>query len=149
MPLARQAKRELVGQRKYLVSFVGTVGHSPHSMRKEMKSVVEDFAKSHDTHGRGVAFEKLPNRSQWEAVMFSSLFSLVPRGYGRTSYHLIETVGLGLIPIFVYTDQPWVPYPELFKTFGYSTTVSGLPRLLENLTAMNDSEMHDFCVAQT
>jgi len=64
----------------------------------------------------------------------------VPRGYGRTSYHLIEILQMGRIPIYLYSDVPWVPYAKLFAgsnttnsdTIGYTTTVGGLRSLVQD-----------------
>ena len=47
--------------------------------------------------------------------MANSQTSLVPRGFGRTAYHLVETLQMGLVPIYVYDDIPWVPYADLFE----------------------------------
>eukprot|EP00415_Alexandrium_ostenfeldii_P000135 UN0135 len=139
--LEKQADRVPVPSRKYFVSFVGSIKTAPHSMRQEMKDMVEDFAKSQDLHGREVGFFHFAQPKQWEQVMFNSSFSLVPRGYGRTAYHLSETIHRGLIPIYIYLDQPWLPYPHLYETFGYSTGISDLPRLLKKLNAMTDDEI--------
>lgn len=46
----------------------------------------------------------------WEHVMRESSFSLAPRGLGRTSFRLFETMHLGLIPIYVWDDYEWLPY---------------------------------------
>lgn len=51
--------------------------------------------------------------------MAHSKLSLVPRGNGRTAFHLMETLQLGLIPLFVYTDVPWIPYMD-FLTKNHS-----------------------------
>jgi len=139
--LERQAGRVPVPRREYFVSYVGSIGNAPHSMRQEMKTMVNDFAKSQDLHGRKVGFFHFKQTALWEQVMFDSRFSLVPRGYGRTAFHLSETIHRGLIPIYIYMDQPWLPYPHLYKTFGYSTNISGLPRLLGKLNAMADDEI--------
>ena len=49
----------------------------------------------------------------WRQIMANSFFSLVPRGYGRTAFHFMETLQMGLIPIQVYSDLPWIPYANL------------------------------------
>jgi hypothetical protein len=59
--------------------------------------------------------------------MADSQSSLVPRGFGRTAYHLMETLQMGLVPIYVYDDTPWVPYADLFQDLGYVTQVKHLP----------------------
>jgi len=73
--------------------------------------------------------------------MYQSRFSLVPRGYGRTSYHLHETLHRGLIPIHIYSDVPWVPYPERVEEVGFITNMTGLPALLSRLLTMSDDEV--------
>ena len=38
---------------------------------------------------------------------------------------------MGLVPIHVYTDRPWVPYEGLFLArAGFATSVGGLEDLL-------------------
>ena len=69
--------------------------------------------------------------------MIDSYASLCPRGYGRTSYHLVETLQQGLVPIHLYSDVPWVPYADLYNEVGFSTNLQGLPRLLERLKAQS------------
>ena len=90
--------------------------------------------------------------------MSESTFSLCPRGLGRTSFHLMETLQLGLVPIQVHlddigsgddedspycsdaehgkkiADEAWVPY-ELseYPNVGFTTSISALPILLRRL----------------
>ena len=35
---------------------------------------------------------------------------MTPRGYGRSSYFLYECFARGALPIYVYDDEPWLPY---------------------------------------
>jgi len=39
-----------------------------------------------------------------------STFSLCPRGYGTTSFRLYEAMQLGAIPVYIYTDEPYIPF---------------------------------------
>ena len=71
----------------------------------------------------------------------NSKVSLCPRGWGRTSYRLYEMLNLGLIPIHVYYDIPWLPYPDLYKKIGFSTDLEGLPNLLKNINDMDLQEL--------
>ncbi len=68
-----------------------------------------------------------------------SRFSLTPRGYGRTSYHLCETIQVGLVPVHVYSDVPWVPYADLFKEIGFvsDSTNTGLGNLVSELKGIS------------
>ena len=70
--------------------------------------------------------------------MEQSKFSLCPRGYGRTSYHVMETLQMGLIPIQVYLekDQPWLPYGEIMQNISYAVTTTELPKLIRQLAKL-------------
>jgi hypothetical protein len=48
---------------------------------------------------------------------------------------------MGLIPIQVYLDQPWLPYGNLLKNLSYSVTVEELPELVLELSKMSDSQI--------
>jgi hypothetical protein len=65
--------------------------------------------------------------------MCDTKFSLCPRGFGRTSYRLAETILAGRIPVFEYSDQLWVPYRDLFNRIGFAADAPGLPPLLIRL----------------
>jgi len=83
----------------------------------------------------------------WRTVMANSSVSLCPRGTGRTSYHLMEVLQAGLIPVHVHLDagegeeESWVPYEGLFDQIGFTTPISRLPSLLENLKGMSQEDL--------
>jgi hypothetical protein len=39
-----------------------------------------------------------------------SIFTLCPRGYGATSFRLYEAMQLKSIPVYIYTDKPYIPF---------------------------------------
>jgi hypothetical protein len=129
IPLLKQDESQvepIPHPRKWLVSYVGSLGHAPDEMRQRM----------HDyfVNESGVSFTQYYGKSDmWKNIMANSYMSLAPRGYGRTSYHIMETLQMGLIPIHVYIDVPWVPYLKLFRTLGFITTVGELPQLLQTI----------------
>ena len=121
--------------RKYLVSYLGSLDHAPSALRRTMAASVNASAKR-------LGFEAFVGRvAAWRDVMADSRASLCPRGFGRTSYHLVEAVQMGLLPVHVYLDQPWVPYPLIYETFGWATDIRGLPALLETLAATSADEL--------
>ena len=76
--------------------------------------------------------------------MAQSKFQFCPRGFGRTSYHVMEALQMGRIPIQIYQsgDRPWLPYENLMKNISYSVTVEELPELLSStLRKLSDSEI--------
>ena len=48
---------------------------------------------------------------------------------------------MGLVPIYVYDDTPWVPYADLFPRLGYITTVRALPQLLANISSQGNADI--------
>lgn len=145
----QQQQRIPVAQRHHLVSYVGSMKHAPHNLRATMMDIVgdddDDNDNDHYYYGR--------RRRKWRHFMRDSKFSLCPRGFGRTSYHVMETLQLGLIPIQVYADGdiPWMPYYNYhqyhhqyhhdnnnssfswMQNLSFVTDLQGLPSLLERL----------------
>ena len=151
--------RQPLDTRFFLASFTGNLGHSPARMRGHMAQVLRNFELTQgleeppeavsgaavngnhfvrgDRPGKSLAPTvniSLYSGEAWRDIMASSRVSLCPRGYGRTSYHLSEAIQMGLVPVHVWLDQPWVPYPDtIFPAVGYSTNVEGLYGLLAKL----------------
>jgi hypothetical protein len=48
----------------------------------------------------------------WRHHLLATTFNLVPRGFGRTSFRLAEILQAGRIPIYLYDDIAWLPYPR-------------------------------------
>lgn len=40
-----------------------------------------------------------------------SMFSFCPRGYGKSSFRLYESLQIGAIPVYIY-DTPWIPFQD-------------------------------------
>jgi len=108
------------------VSYVGSDGNAPDNLRKDMISL----EKVHYYKG-----------DSWRSVMTNSKFSLAPRGYGRTSYHLMEALQMGLIPIQVYIDQSWIPYEHILQNVTFAVTISELPGLILELSRKSDAQI--------
>mmetsp|Transcript_25041 Transcript_25041/g.41542 ORF Transcript_25041/g.41542 Transcript_25041/m.41542 type:complete len:206 (+) Transcript_25041:459-1076(+) len=134
IPLLKQDEPPLANKppsRTWLASYVGSLYHAPHDMRQRMHDYFVNSEASY-TYFHGGA---------WRDVMADSWTSLAPRGFGRTSYHVMETMQQGLIPIQVYTDVPWVPYLDLYKTLGYIATIEELPALYHHLDQVMTPEL--------
>jgi len=121
--------RTEVAKRKYVVSFMGSMGHAPRNLRGEMGKIVNAWGK---TNKQDV---KVGSGKDWRDVMADSVLSLTPRGFGRSSYHIAETFQMGLVPIHIYSDVPWVYYGELWRTerIGFISNLAGLDALLTRL----------------
>mmetsp|Transcript_26953 Transcript_26953/g.59228 ORF Transcript_26953/g.59228 Transcript_26953/m.59228 type:complete len:410 (+) Transcript_26953:149-1378(+) len=135
VPLLKQPEAPLpkipLNERKHLVSYVGSKNNAPDNMREV---TIAHMEKAGHYYFKG---------SEWRDIMAQSKFSLCPRGFGRTSYHVMETLQMGLIPIQVYLDQPWLPYANLMKNVSYTVTNDELPDLFLHLSKMPDSEVEE------
>jgi len=58
---------------------------------------------------------------------------MTPRGFGRTAFHVVEAIQMGLIPVHIYNQTKWVPYENLFDEIGFAITLDELPALVDKL----------------
>ena len=114
-------------ERKFLVNFVG-YPRGPRNLRQRMSAAVQAQAQAQGF----VAFTGHDN-ANWRHVMLDSVATLVPRGFGRSAFKLVETIQHGLIAIYVYSDVPWLPYERVFLRYGYVTNLTFLGSVLEEL----------------
>jgi hypothetical protein len=110
------------------VSFVGQLAGASDvtGVRSRMHTALRDYA--HFTSG--------PN---WRAVMADSVFSLCPRGLGRTSFRLYEALSVGSIPIYIWDDLEWLPYRDEIDWSELAISINigdiaKLPELLADYT---------------
>jgi hypothetical protein len=127
-----------IPDRPFHISYVGSLGNAPKGMRQKMHETLR-------SHNASDFVYKYHYGDDWRHVMRQSRFSLVPRGFGRSAYHLMEVLQMGLIPIYVYLDDDtsWVPYRELFHEIGFSTNVSSLPNLISELKQLSTNDIYE------
>lgn len=143
VPLLLKQREEIevpMSARKHWMSFMGATNwdsNGPGGLRTKMIDAITPHAD--ETHkvefGQG---------SNWPDVIAHSQFSLCPRGFGRTSFRLTETVQMGRIPIYVYSDVAWVPYADMFEQFGYMSQVGKVADLAKKLkTEISKHQIRD------
>lgn len=134
VPLFKQSERTFQSKRNrtWLVSYAGSLSHDPIGLRKAMNNYLENHFPTKYLYYYG---------KKWREKSRDSSFVLCPRGYGRTSYHLMETIQQGRIPIHVYSKVSWVPYERLFDKVGYSVSIKGLGELMERLEKISPEEV--------
>jgi len=120
------------------------------------------FGKDH--HGRAKILDEIRvaalkynvsfNHSQgptWKEDMANTRFNLAPRGVGRSSFRLAESVQMGRVPVYLWNDIPWVPYAGSdvsVEAIGFSSAIGGrtssgkqpLEVLVAELKALSDME---------
>ena len=143
IPLLKQEEpyitdRIPIMDRPYDISYVGSLKNAPYGMRRKMHDILVRYnntrtsAHKNDPHHRHFRYEYYYG-TEWRNVVQHSKFSLVPRGFGRSAYHLMEVLQMGYIPIYVYVtnDTPWIPYMDVYlNEIGYMTDIDHLPDLL-------------------
>lgn len=86
--------------------FASFVGGDTHPMRKQL---VAQFAGRKDCY---VTIKKLPLK-EYCNILARSVFALCPRGYGPSSFRIMESIHFGAIPVYV-SDSFVQPYNEPF-----------------------------------
>jgi hypothetical protein len=96
-----------------------------HPLRRLMGSVVWNESKR-----IGLRFAFPGKVKNWTAWYLKSKFILSPRGWGRGSYRLTEVLQMGMIPVYIFSDIPWLPYYDSINWSSFSI-VSHLDDLSE------------------
>jgi hypothetical protein len=75
---------------------------------------------------------------EWISLYKTSKFVLCPRGYGRNSFRLTETLQLGLVPVYVWDDVVWLPYYDSinWSSFAVVTNIRDFDATLSQLEEM-------------
>jgi hypothetical protein len=71
----------------------------------------------------------------WINIYRQSKFIMTPRGFGRNSYRLMETLQMGMVPVYIYTDFLWLPYYDSinWSSFAVITSLRDLNQTLRFL----------------
>ncbi len=115
---------ELKGFRDIYASFIGKITHS----------LREDLMKVKGTPGWSLSSGK-HDLIDYCQMLASSVFTLCPRGYGRTSFRIAEAVQYGSIPVYI-SDEFVLPEYLHFTDYGVLITPEQLPNLREILAAI-------------
>jgi hypothetical protein len=72
-----------------------------------------------------------------------SIFSLCPRGYGKSSFRLYEVMQLGSIPVFIFDDK-WIPFEDEidWNDFSVLLHINDLSRLDEILSSFTEEKIN-------
>lgn len=110
-------------EKSILCSFVGSVtsNNIQPNVRMEMKKLmgINNFAL-HFTDGWTPQVSN-QNKSLFINTTQKSKFALAPRGYGRSSFRFFEVLQMGVVPIYVWNDQIWLPFYDKEVCLGETT----------------------------
>lgn len=108
IPLVCHPHGRQENKRDIFVSFIGSLTHS---IRNEMIRKAEKITGSYiSTEHHDV--DKFCN------VLSRSIFSLCPRGYGKTSFRICESLEQGSIPIYISDEFIFPEGIDAFKEYG-------------------------------
>jgi hypothetical protein len=81
--------------------------------------------------------------AEWKNLMARSVFSLCPRGLGRTSFRLYEALSVCSIPIYIWDGVEWLPYREElpWDEFCISLPVDEVDRIPERIAAWSEKKI--------
>lgn len=101
-------KKELIPnlKRDIFCSFVGSLTHQ---IRYLMLKTLSNNKKYYLIPKQWTSKVSDDDFYQFIDITSRSIFSLCPRGYGRSSFRLYEVMQLGSIPVFIYDDK-WIPF---------------------------------------
>lgn len=127
-----QRKYVPLNEMKYIYSFIGAI-YERHIVRTKMAESLSN-SLSYITDQR-ISYEPYLD------IMSKSLFSLCPRGYGKTSFRIYESLMCGSVPVYIY-DNAWVPFHNIenFKEYGILCHVDELNKLDHLLSNISTDE---------
>lgn len=94
-------------------SFIGVI-HGRHRIREKMREYTNQL--------NGYVISEKTNFESFKDVMGRSVFSLCPRGYGKTSFRINEALNMGSIPVYIY-DDPWIPFGDELDFSKYGVLI--------------------------
>lgn len=134
-----------VDEREVLVSFRGVIKHPVHRYPWR-ECILDEFSNKpdcviEDTVDPGTEVTRPAQR--YADLMKGSVFSLCPRGYGKTSFRLYEALRYGSIPIYIHDGEPWLPYQDEidWEALAIITHYRDVPGLFKRLTAISPEQI--------
>ncbi|MBD2297295.1 exostosin family protein [Nostoc sp. FACHB-190] len=132
IPLLKGSPSFKCDTKEILVSFMGRLGGASNAgnVRQQMYEALKDFAY----FGQG---------ANWRSIMEKSIFTLCPRGLGKTSFRLYEAISVGSIPIYIWDDIEWLPYQDIldWSEIGISVNIKDIDKIPELVQAYSQEDI--------
>lgn len=111
--------------------FCNFIGALTHQIRKDILPVAKRA-------GYLISTSSMPIE-QYCLNLSRSVFTLAPRGYGVTSFRLMEAVQYGSIPVFI-SDRPMIPHNKEFD-YGILIEPRDIPNIDKILKSFTEEEI--------
>jgi glycosyltransferase involved in cell wall biosynthesis len=134
IPLINQPHNKVDRNKEIFASFVGMIS-GRHPIREKIS---QRFSGNPNFFISGnIGF------NNFKEIMEKSIFSLCPRGYGKTSFRINESLNLGSIPVYIY-DEPWIPFSDIlnFEDYGVLIHESEIDNLEEKLKSYSIDDIN-------
>ena len=113
IPLINQPHIKVERSRDIFASFIGVI-NGRHKIRESLRNFVGGLPNYYISETSGF--------DNFKQTMEKSVFSLCPRGYGKTSFRINESLNLGAIPVYIY-DDPWIPFKDEIDFLEYGILI--------------------------
>lgn len=117
--------------RQHPACFIGSINHP-------VRSALMQFE-----HQKGwYMSKKAHNMPTFCNIMNQSVFALCPRGYGPTSFRIMEALQYGAIPVYI-SDEFVIPHNKDFSEYGILVTPDQIKDLTDILRAADIKKLQD------
>jgi FkbM family methyltransferase len=113
------------GQRGIYASYIGSATHPVRAEVLKFKGRPNWFIS-----------DKVHNLTNFCSILNQSTFSLCPRGYGPSSFRIMESLQFGAIPVYI-SDVFILPHCQNFTEYGVLVDARDVARLPEILAGVN------------
>lgn len=129
-----------------LCSFVGS---NTHSVRD---TLINYYQNDNDFHIESKTWQyniKQKDLDNFVNITKRSIFTICARGYGKQSYRFTEAIQLGSIPVYVYDNEPYLPFKDEIDYDKFSILINvndiqNLKNILTNKSASDVIKMNEY-----
>ena len=108
-------------EKKWLCSFVGADQERGH--RKDICDYMDTYQDVTIHIHKWTNNIKKPMQQNFIDITTDSKFCLAPRGWGKSSFRFFEAWKLGTIPVYIWTEDIWLPYKEIIDYTKFSIII--------------------------
>lgn len=113
------------GERDLFANFIGKITHP-------IRQQVIDAVKGNSKYKINTSTVEL---EEYCKILSRSIYTLCPRGYGRTSFRIMEAIQYGSIPVYI-SDEFIEPHGMLFDAYGIKINSNEIHKIDEILTSV-------------
>jgi hypothetical protein len=106
LPLLCQPKQKIETEKTILGSFRGNINNP---IRKDLKRILDK--------SKFIYTDERVSPEDYQQELAKSIFAFCPRGYGWTSFRIMEAMNQGAIPVYI-SDKFIIPHNSDFEEYG-------------------------------